>query len=246
MLPQPPVGVQLPVERQRPVLQPGDPGAERLRRRRLPGPVHLLRRVQLQPAAGDFGREGGPLRLGPAELLVRHHAHRERRLDADQRRRVLGIRQRGERGQHRADAGLDQPVPVSVRPVRAVAEPGANQYHDNYEGTSHSGYHFGTLFNLDTAISNRYGAWSSLAQYVAGGAGPELRGHPRAVRGVHRPLHEHRGAVDRHDLLADEQGLADAAVVALQQRRRPGRGVLRRAEGEPDAARASTRWTTAR
>ncbi|GAA2151402.1 cellulose binding domain-containing protein [Kitasatospora kazusensis] len=44
--------------------------------------------------------------------------------------------------------------------------PGANQYHDNYEGTSHSGYHFGTDYNLDTAITNRYGAWSSLSQYV--------------------------------------------------------------------------------
>ena len=42
----------------------------------------------------------------------------------------------------------------------------ANQYHDNYEGTGHTGYSFGTLYNLDTAISCRYGAWSSLAQYV--------------------------------------------------------------------------------
>jgi exo-1,4-beta-D-glucosaminidase len=44
--------------------------------------------------------------------------------------------------------------------------PGANQYHNNYEGTKHTGYAFGTLFNLDTAITNRYGAWSSLNQYV--------------------------------------------------------------------------------
>ena len=44
--------------------------------------------------------------------------------------------------------------------------PGANQYHNNYEGTKHTGYAFGTLFNLDTAITDRYGAWSSLAQYV--------------------------------------------------------------------------------
>lgn len=42
----------------------------------------------------------------------------------------------------------------------------ANQYHNNYEGTGHSGYSFGTLYNLDTAISNRYGSWTSLAQYV--------------------------------------------------------------------------------
>jgi exo-1,4-beta-D-glucosaminidase len=45
-------------------------------------------------------------------------------------------------------------------------KPGANQYHDNYEGTKHTGYAFGTLFNLDTAITDRYGAWSSLDQYV--------------------------------------------------------------------------------
>ena len=44
--------------------------------------------------------------------------------------------------------------------------PKANQYHANYEGTGHTGYSFGTLFNLDTAIADRYGAWSSLAQYV--------------------------------------------------------------------------------
>lgn len=45
-------------------------------------------------------------------------------------------------------------------------DPGANQYHNNYEGTGHTGYAFGTLYNLDTAVSERYGPWSSLAQYV--------------------------------------------------------------------------------
>ena len=44
--------------------------------------------------------------------------------------------------------------------------PRANQYHNNYEGTQHTGYNFGTLFNLDTSITKRYGAWSSLPQYV--------------------------------------------------------------------------------
>ncbi len=44
--------------------------------------------------------------------------------------------------------------------------PTTNQYHSNYEGTKHTGYAFGTLFNLDTAITDRYGAWSSLNQYV--------------------------------------------------------------------------------
>ncbi len=46
--------------------------------------------------------------------------------------------------------------------------PDAHQYHTNYESTtgSHSGYSFGTLDNLDTAIKARYGAWTSLPQYV--------------------------------------------------------------------------------
>jgi exo-1,4-beta-D-glucosaminidase len=37
--------------------------------------------------------------------------------------------------------------------------------HTNYE-PGHTGYAFGTLFNLDKAVSERYGQWSSLAQYV--------------------------------------------------------------------------------
>ncbi|HSZ38530.1 MAG TPA: hypothetical protein VK817_01085 [Trebonia sp.] len=47
-------------------------------------------------------------------------------------------------------------------------DPDAHQFHTNYESTdgSHSGYDFGTLDNLDTAIQNRYGKWDSLSQYV--------------------------------------------------------------------------------
>jgi len=47
-------------------------------------------------------------------------------------------------------------------------QPDAHQFHANYESTdgSHSGYSFGTLDNLDTAIQNRYGSWSGLSQYV--------------------------------------------------------------------------------
>ncbi len=44
--------------------------------------------------------------------------------------------------------------------------PNFNQYHLNYEGASHQGYHFGTLYNFDKALRNRYGPWSGLAQYV--------------------------------------------------------------------------------
>jgi exo-1,4-beta-D-glucosaminidase len=47
-------------------------------------------------------------------------------------------------------------------------KPDAHQYHTNYESVhgAHSGYAFGTLDNLDTAIAHRYGRWKSLAQYV--------------------------------------------------------------------------------
>ncbi len=47
-------------------------------------------------------------------------------------------------------------------------QPDAHQFHTNYESTdgSHSGYSFGTLDNLDTAMQARYGSWDSEAQYV--------------------------------------------------------------------------------
>ena len=45
-------------------------------------------------------------------------------------------------------------------------KPKFNQYHANYEPRCKTGYSFGTLCHFDTALSSRYGAWSSLAQYV--------------------------------------------------------------------------------
>ncbi len=41
-----------------------------------------------------------------------------------------------------------------------------NQYHANYEPRCKTGYSFGTLCHFDTALTSRYGAWSSLNQYV--------------------------------------------------------------------------------
>jgi len=41
-----------------------------------------------------------------------------------------------------------------------------NQYHANYEPRCGIGYSFGTLCHFDTALRARYGAWSSLDQYV--------------------------------------------------------------------------------
>jgi exo-1,4-beta-D-glucosaminidase len=45
-------------------------------------------------------------------------------------------------------------------------KPKFNQFHTNYEPHCKSGYSFGTLCHFDTALSSRYGAWSSLNQYV--------------------------------------------------------------------------------
>jgi exo-1,4-beta-D-glucosaminidase len=69
-------------------------------------------------------------------------------------------------------AGDTVPTLDSIRRFMSPAEqdalwqnPSYNQYHANYEpGTT--GYAFGTLHNLDTAITNRYGSWSGLEQYV--------------------------------------------------------------------------------
>jgi exo-1,4-beta-D-glucosaminidase len=45
-------------------------------------------------------------------------------------------------------------------------KPKFNQYHLNYEPRCKTGYSFGTLCHFDTALSSRYGPWSSLSQYV--------------------------------------------------------------------------------
>ena len=42
----------------------------------------------------------------------------------------------------------------------------ANQYHLNYEPRCKTGYAFGTMCHFDTALSSRYGSWSSLGQYA--------------------------------------------------------------------------------
>ncbi|HET7051113.1 MAG TPA: hypothetical protein VFI54_22790, partial [Solirubrobacteraceae bacterium] len=78
-----------------------------------------------------------------------------------------------------SEAGAGHTVPTldSIQRFLSPSEqsmlwqnPDYNQYHANYEpdlpGPENSGYSFGTLHDLDAAISNRYGAWSSLSQYV--------------------------------------------------------------------------------
>ncbi len=76
-----------------------------------------------------------------------------------------------------ASAGHTVPTLDSIHRFMSPAEqaqlwqnPDYNQYHANYEpdlpGPSNSGYSFGTLHDLDQAISHRYGSWSSLTGYV--------------------------------------------------------------------------------
>ena len=84
----------------------------------------LLGRVQHQPAARGIGGEGRPVRLGAAELLVRHHALRQRRLHQTNAGGSWGLRQRAERRRHHPDDGLTEPLHVAERPVQLVAEPG--------------------------------------------------------------------------------------------------------------------------
>ena len=114
---QPPERVQLPVERQR--RRP--PSRRRCRSAgfaagRLPGPVHLLRRVQA--AARSSARPGE--KEGPYDWVPPNYwydtTHFGTATRPDQRRRRLGLRQRAERRQHRPHPGLDQPVHVRSRP----------------------------------------------------------------------------------------------------------------------------------
>jgi exo-1,4-beta-D-glucosaminidase len=77
-----------------------------------------------------------------------------------------------------ASAGHTVPTLDSIRRFLSPAEqaalwqqPDYNQYHANYEPDlpdpdANGGYSFGTLHDLDQAIANRYGKWSSLQQYV--------------------------------------------------------------------------------
>ncbi len=76
-----------------------------------------------------------------------------------------------------ASAGDTVPTLDSIRRFMSPFEqtqlwkrPNYNQYHLNYEpglpGPSNGGYSFGTLHDFDRALRARYGAWSSLDQFV--------------------------------------------------------------------------------
>ena len=103
---------------------------------------------------GAVGREGGPVRLGAALLLVRHHPLRQGRQHAYQRRRRLGVRF-SEAGNGATIPTLDS-IDRFLSPFEQTQlwkSPNYNQYHLNYEpdlpGPSNGGYSFGTLHDLD-------------------------------------------------------------------------------------------------
>ena len=121
--------------------------------------------------ARALGREGGPLRLGAAELLVRQHALRQARPDAHQRRRRVGLRQRGERRRHGADARLDRTLHVAVRTGTAVAGPGLqpvpHQLRARTAGAEATAATRSARCTSSTRRSPRASArWSSLDEYV--------------------------------------------------------------------------------
>ena len=69
---------QFQLERQPADAAPGAGVGARVPCRGLPGAADRLRRIQDRPRPRALGREGGPLRLGAAQLLVRHQPLRPR------------------------------------------------------------------------------------------------------------------------------------------------------------------------
>ena len=210
-------------------------------------PADRLGRVQVSTTTlGASGREGGPLRLGAAELLVRHHAPRHATRTVTNAGGAWGYDSEESAGDTVPDPRLAEPVHVRQRPVEPVAE------HQGQPVPPQLRAALQDRLLLRHAVPLRHRAVQQVRPVVEpgpvrrGSAGPGLREHPGPVRGVHRPRQQHPAAVHRHHLLADEQGLAEPAVEPVQQRRRPGRQLLRRPGGEPAACTPSTPWTTAR
>ena len=86
------------------------------------GPFISSAEYKSSPQLGAAGEKEGPYDWVPPNYWYdTTHSGRRR---PDQLRRLVGLRQRAERRQHRADARLDQPVPVRGRPVGAVADAG--------------------------------------------------------------------------------------------------------------------------
>ena len=118
-----------------------------------------------QPEARAGRGEGRALRLGAAQLLVQQQFDKH-----DSTQTNAG----GAWGYDSEESAGDTiPTLDSLHRFMSAGELSAlwrnrlaNQYHANYEPRCNIGYSFGTLCHFDTALRARYGAWSSLDQYV--------------------------------------------------------------------------------
>ena len=148
--------------------QAGGGRAHRVPARGLRRPVHRVGRVQvLARSSACPARRKVPTTGFRRSYWYDTHALRLRRgQQPDQRRRRVGPGQRAERRAHHPDLGLDAPVHVTGRPGQAVAGPEARTSTTPIRRPGTRGYNFGTLYNFDTALSHRYGAWTGCAQYV--------------------------------------------------------------------------------
>ena len=164
----------------------------------------ILGGVQGQPEAGPGRREEGAVRLVSAELLVRHHA-----LRPDRRRPRPTWAAPGASTASRARATRCRRGTRSTASWRGASRPSSGRTRPQpvppeLRGTTTAGLRLGTLFTFDTALHEPLWPVEQPRPVRAAGAGAELREHPLAVRGVHRPLDQPADAGHGHDLLAGE------------------------------------------
>ena len=212
------------------VVARGASGTPTSRTRSSPRPSTRARR-----ALGLSGEKEGPYDWVPPSYWYDTSHSDRRRLVADQRGRVVGLRQRGERGRHHAHARLDRALPIAGRADPAVDSPRLQPVPRSTRRRTarpyNGGYSFGTLHNFDTAMPNATAPGRACA-VRRGGAGAGLRDAAVASSRPTSTTRRTREPVDRDRLLAAEQGLAEAALGPLQLRLRPGRQLLRRAGGK--------------
>ena len=127
----------------------------------------------------------------------------------------------------------------------ALAEPKANQYHANYEPRCNTGYSFGTLCHFDAALAAGTARWSSLSQYV----------EEAQVQNYENTRAQFEAFIDH----AGNTPLPSTGTIYWQMNKGwpsllwdlysndgdQAGSYFGVAGGEPDAARACTRWTTA-
>ena len=122
-------------------------------------------------------------------------------------------------------------------------EPAFNQYHTNYEpeipGPANEGYSFGTLYNLDRAIAERYGPAESLAQYVEEAQAQNYETQ-RAEFEAYIDHADAQPTPSNGDRVLDaQQGHAVPAVGPVQRGIRRGGQLFRRQGGQSTGTRAA-------